>query len=155
MSARSFLRHSESLLSQEGSMLWLTPQGRFADIRERPVRFAPGLAHLATRLPHAIFIPLAFEYTFGQERHPEIFIRFGSAQKGNALGADVLSTRATLEQSMEINQDALRDAVCLRAPDSFTTLLTGRGGASVPYDLWRRFKASISGKSVNLNHGNL
>lgn len=155
MSARSFLRHSESLLSQKGAMLWLTPQGRFADIRERPVRFAPGLAHLATRLPHAVFIPLAFEYTFGQERHPEIFIRFGSPQTGNELGADVLSARATLERSMETNQDALKDAVCFRTPDSFTTLLTGRGGASVPYDLWRKFKASISRTSVNLNHGNL
>jgi hypothetical protein len=105
--------------------------------------------------PHAVFIPLAFEYTFGQERHPEIFIRFGSPQTGNELGADVLSARATLERSMETNQDALKDAVCFRTPDSFTTLLTGRGGASAPYDLWRKFKASMSGTSVNLNHGNL
>ena len=155
MSARSFLRNSESLLRQPGTMLWLTPQGRFADIRERPVRFAPGLAHLATRLPHSIFIPLAFEYSFGQERHPEIFIRFGAPQKGNQLGTDVLSTRAALERSMETNQDALKDAVCLRTPDSFTPLLSGQGGASLPYDLWRKFKAAISGSSVNLNHGNL
>ena len=155
MSARSFLRYSEALLSQEGTMLWLTPQGRFADIRERPVRFAPGLAHLATRLPHAIFIPLAFEYAFAQERHPEIFMRFGAPQRGNDLGTDVLSARAALERSMETNQDALKDSVCLRTPDSFTPLLSGRGGASLPYDLWRKFKAAISGSSVNLNHGNL
>lgn len=155
LAARSFLRNAESLLSRQGSMLWLTPQGRFADIRERPVRFAPGLSHLATRLPEAVFIPLSFEYTFGQERHPEIFIRFGTSQKGIQLGANAHSAQSALEQAMEANQDALKDAVCVRAPGLFTPLLSGHGGASFPYDLWRKFKAAITGTSVNLNHGNL
>ena len=48
--ARNFLRNGRELRSRRGAMLWLTPQGRFADVRERPVRFAPGLAHLAARL---------------------------------------------------------------------------------------------------------
>ena len=79
LGAKNFLRISDTILAQRGSMIWMTPQGRFADVRERPLSFASGLAHLAKRQPNAVFVPLALEYAYGQERHPEIFIQIGRA----------------------------------------------------------------------------
>ena len=38
--AAAFLRIGTKVLARPGAMLWLTPQARFADARERPLRFA-------------------------------------------------------------------------------------------------------------------
>jgi 1-acyl-sn-glycerol-3-phosphate acyltransferase len=62
--ALEFLRTAEAILQSRQNMLAITPQARFADIRERPLKFAPGLGHLATRLKHVRFVPFAAEYTF-------------------------------------------------------------------------------------------
>ena len=58
-------------------LLAVTPQGRFADVRERPVHFEAGLGHLAARVQRALFVPFAVEYVFWEERLPEILVRFG------------------------------------------------------------------------------
>jgi 1-acyl-sn-glycerol-3-phosphate acyltransferase len=150
--ARTFLRTSRALLTQPGAMLWLTPQGRFADVRERPVNFATGLAHLAVREPDAMFVPLAIEYGFGQERYPEVILRFGPAISGRSLGANSAEVQASLEVGLESIQDALAAAACNREGTLFETLLQGRGGVSVPYDLWRRFKAMWNKEKAALNH---
>ncbi len=150
--ARVFLRTAQEVLSRRGAMLWLTPQGRFADARERPVRFAPGMAHLAARLPGAVYVPLAVEYGFGDERLPEIFLRFGGGLSGAALGTGADGAQCALQDALEECQEALRERVCLRTPESFRVMLEGAGGASVPYDLWRRLKAAFRGERAALNH---
>ncbi len=153
--ARAFLRTSESLLARPGTMLWLTPQGRFADVRERPVRLAAGIAHLAARMPDAVFVPLAFEYGFGQERLPEIYVRFGVGQTGRDLGFDSRRAQEALELGLQVNQEKLSAAVITRNPDLFELLLSGAGGVSLPYDMWRRIKAFLSCKPLEINHSNL
>jgi hypothetical protein len=150
--ARRFLRVSEAILARDGAMIWLTPQGRFADVRERPSSFASGLAHLALRQPEAVFVPLALEYGFGAERLPEIRLRFGIPMEGAAIGGDVAQTQARLERSLEETMDALARAVIEKHEDAFETLLSGKGGASLPYDLWRRLKALLRGERPRLNH---
>ena len=77
--AREFLRTSRSILARPRTALWITPQGRFADARERPPGIQPGVAHLARRLEQAVILPLALEYPFWEERHPEALARFGPA----------------------------------------------------------------------------
>ncbi len=153
--ARTFLRTSRALLAQPGAMLWLTPQNRFADVRERPLRIASGLAHLAVMEPEAAFVPLAIEYGFGQERFPEIILQFGPVQHGHALGESSAHARASLEASLQATQDALAQAAWSRNDVFFKTLLSGRGGASVPYDLWRRFVALMRGETASLDHSSL
>src|SRR4051794_37838764 len=54
--AVQFLRASEVILQSPRNILAVTPQGRFVDVRERPVRFQPGLGHLATRARRALFL---------------------------------------------------------------------------------------------------
>lgn len=151
--ALAFLRTADALLARPGAMLWLTPQGRFADVRERPAGFAPGLGHLARRAKGAVFVPLAIEYGFGLERLPEVFVRFGAGVEADSLGkeSDVASER--LERALETCQDALCAEVCGRNPNAFRVMLQGAGGASLPYDLWRQFVARLRGDKVTLNHG--
>ena len=75
--ALTFLRTAQATLASSANALWLTPQGRFVDVRERPLRLQDGLGALATRTPNAAFIPLAIEYAFWTEPRPEILVAFG------------------------------------------------------------------------------
>ena len=52
------------------SVLWLTPEGRFTDVRTRPAVFLPGLATLVARTGACTLVPLAIEYAFWDERLP-------------------------------------------------------------------------------------
>jgi hypothetical protein len=134
-------------------MIWMTPQGRFADVRERPLSFASGLAHLARRHPNAVFVPLALEYAFGQERHPEIFMRFGNAIQGLHSEEAPELIQEKLEAGLMKALNALSEDVCSRDKRRFKMLLEGRGGASLPYDLWRRTRAFFRREVADLNHG--
>lgn len=75
--AVTFLRVSQAILRQPQSVLWMTPEGRFTDPRQRPVQLQPGLGALARRVDGVMFVPLAIEYVFWEERFPEILLRFG------------------------------------------------------------------------------
>lgn len=165
--AATFLRTAEDLLRQPWTMLWVTPQGRFADARERPLDFKPGLGHLAARvargdLEGAVnrvdFIPLAIEYTYWQERQPEILLRFGAprtvlAERGT--GMDPETWTAHLEAALEQTMDALAVEAQRREPDRFLNLLAGRPGVGGIYDFWRRLKCLLRGRKFNPAHGNL
>jgi 1-acyl-sn-glycerol-3-phosphate acyltransferase len=161
--ARRFLRVAQGLLSTPESVLWLTPQGRFADVRERPVRFAPGLSHLAARLPDAYFVPLALEYGFGQERLPEIHVRFGvpvsgasladrAVGSGEAARPAAVAANAALEARLETLQDALKADVLGGSGTGWEVLLEGGGGTTFAYDFWRRLKGVLQGRRVQVNH---
>ncbi len=75
--ALAFIRRVDSILNSSKNMLWLTPQGRFADARERAPRFRSGIGAIASRLTAAKFLPLAIEYTFWTEPKCEILVSFG------------------------------------------------------------------------------
>ena len=75
--ARTFLRTSRAVLARPDAAFWITAQGRFSDVRERPVALAPGLAHLARSVPELVIQPVAVEYPFWNERHPEALAWFG------------------------------------------------------------------------------
>ena len=44
--AANFLRMGEAVLSRPNGALWVTPQGAFRDVRDRPVLIEPGIGHL-------------------------------------------------------------------------------------------------------------
>jgi 1-acyl-sn-glycerol-3-phosphate acyltransferase len=168
--AARFLRIAESITRRPRAMLWITPQGRFADVRDRPIELKPGLAHLAARLARedrsrppgsrtVRFIPLAIEYTFWEERLPEILLRFGepvaipttsgAAMESPGAWANELSTR--LESTLDLLAAGSRH----RDVHRFTPLLEGRQGVGMAYDLWRRTKALLQGRTFQPRHGNL
>ena len=72
--ARKFLRTMRAILASSRNAVWLTPQGRFMDVRERPLRLQSGLGALATQSQSTLFIPLAIEYAFWTEPRPEILV---------------------------------------------------------------------------------
>ena len=97
--ARRLARLADALAAHPDLALWLTPQGRFADPRERPLGFAGGLALLARRVPDARFVPLAIEYPFLGGRRPEGRMLVGEPLPG--AGADTAAFEAALERTLD------------------------------------------------------
>lgn len=121
--AAQFIRTGLSVLAA-GGVLWITPQGRFADTRELPLAFKPGLAALAARMPGGCTVlPLAVEFTFWNERLPESLLHFGEPIVVNGESAEMLQPR--LEAALLQAMDELRALAITRDPSAFTTLNRG------------------------------
>jgi 1-acyl-sn-glycerol-3-phosphate acyltransferase len=140
--AATFLRVSQAILRQPQSVLWVTPEGRFADPRQRPAQLQPGLGALARRVDGVVFVPLAIEYVFWEERFPEILLRFGEAiPVSSACGWEREAHTKQFAQRLEATQEALAREACRRDPADFETLLRGRVGVGGMYDMWRMLRA--------------
>jgi 1-acyl-sn-glycerol-3-phosphate acyltransferase len=148
---RVFLRTGEAILSDSRSMLWVTAQGRFADVRERPLTLEGGVGHLLARCPHAVALPLALELTFWNERLPEALARFGEPMHFDISLSPKEWTRA-LEAALEHNLDALAEAARRRDAEAFVTLLRGRQSVAFFYDLWRATRNLLTGNSPQRGH---
>ena len=154
--AVQFLRGAEAILRSPNHLLAVTPQGRFADARERPVRFQAGLGHLATRIDHALFLPMATEFVFWEERLPEILVRFGSpveVSRTNGFGRSAEVWSAVLERQLSLTLDELSIEAQRRDPSDFRTILRGGAGQGGIYDLWRALKAMVRGEAFRKEHG--
>lgn len=155
--AGQFLRTAETILHDPNALLVVTPQGRFADVRERPVRFAAGLGHLARRVERAVFLPMATEFVFWEERLPEILVRFGAPveiKRGEpGVYFDAKSWTSWLEQKLTATQDALAAEAQRRNPEDFQVVLSGGAGQGGIYDWWRAAKAKLRGEPFRKEHG--
>lgn len=152
--AIQFLRTAEKILRQPGHILALTPQGRFADARERPVRFETGVGHLAARVKRAVFLPMASEFVYWEERLPEILVRFGEPIEVDAASKmDAEGWTALFEQRLETVQDALGTESQRRSPSQFQTILHGRAGQGGVYDWYRAAKAKFRRETFIREHG--
>jgi len=151
--AVQFLRTATAILADPAATLWLTAQGRFADVRERPVRLRSGVGHLATRLDRGVIVPVALEYPFWDQRTPEALVRFGeplaiaggrprSAQEWTALVA----------AELELTMDALAAEARSRDESRFDVILRGRAGVGGVYDGWRRLVAGLRGRRFDPAH---
>jgi 1-acyl-sn-glycerol-3-phosphate acyltransferase len=151
--ARTFLRTTQALLASSKNAVWLTPQGRFMDVRERPLRLEDGLGTLAAREPDAAFLPLAIEYAFWTEPRPEILTSFG---KPIVAGAEPARTAAewtrTFTDALESAQDELAARSCRREPADWQTLNCGKPGIGGIYDAWRRLRARGRGAKFAPGH---
>jgi 1-acyl-sn-glycerol-3-phosphate acyltransferase len=145
--ARQFLRTASAVCQTPGTALWITAEGRFNDVRSRPVVLRPGLAHLLKRGgKDALVVPLAIEYTFWEERFAEVLCRFGSPVAANA-------SNAVLEDAMTRTQDLLAVDVISRDAARFTTIVGGAAGVGGVYDIWRRIRARATGRTFDSAHG--
>ncbi len=157
-SAAQFLRTSAEILKSPRNILFITPQSRFVDVRERPLGFTRGLGHLAAHLERAIFLPLAIEYAYWEERFPEILVRFGPAtviQPQIKTAFDPSEWTRLFESKLAEIQDRLADLSQFRDPADFRILLRGGSGVSVFYDLWRSARARFKGESFRKDHGQI
>ena len=152
--ATSFLRTTKELFGRQNCALWLTPEGRFTDVRDDSAELMPGLSHLCAKQESAFVLPMALEYVFWEERLPECLFRFGELvnvadypQRDKTQWADDVTRR------LRENQAALSKLVVARSADPFDNLLIGKQGASGLYDWSRRMKSWMTGKKFQASHG--
>lgn len=151
-SQRRLLDIAGQVLSQSNSALWITPQARFSDVRQRPLRIGNVLPHLLRNAPHCAVVPIAIEYSFWEESKPEVLVRFGDPVNAQDL-QDSAQAQQDLEFALERTLDSLSEAAIARDAASFTTILSGRSGIGGFYDLWRQGKALLQGERFHLEHG--
>jgi 1-acyl-sn-glycerol-3-phosphate acyltransferase len=138
----------------EGAALWITPQGEITPHWRRPVRFQPGLGRLVAHVPGVPIVPVAVAYEFMDEPRPEILVKLGSAHVFAPGDAPERVTR-TLEQALEHELDALREAILTRDFTPFVTLIEGRTSMSVVYDRVRALRAWFTGRPDPRRHGDV
>lgn len=148
--AAQFLRTAEAVLRADG-ILWLTPQGRFADARDFPLAFRPGIGALALRMPEVPLLPLAVEYTFWDERLPETLLHFGEPLHVTPQTTAAAATRE-LEDALARAMYALQAAAIARNPAAFEALFTGARGTGGFYGFSRRLRALGGGRRFHLDH---
>lgn len=151
--ARDFLAISLGLLEKPGTCLWITPEGDFTDVRKRPVALAPGLAHLAKRSRNTLFLPVAVELTFWNEKRPEALVQIGDPVMTPAEPeGDVEAWSKRLTDALETTMDQLGELSIARDPDAFELVVGGRTGVGFFYDGWRRLKAWVRGRRFSAAH---
>ena len=150
--AAVFLRTCLAVLEDPGAMLWITAEGAFTDPRTRPLSLRAGLAHLARRVPGAVILPLAIEYTFWNESRPEVLVRFGEPLLSDRQGS-VAEWTERLEHGLAVTMDALAAESLTRNPALFTPLVRGGAGVGGIYDSWRWLRATANGRRFDPSHG--
>lgn len=151
--AAAFVRTTAALLAKSHRAVWVTAQGRFTDVRTRPLGLQTGVGHVAARLAHGLILPLAVEYTYWTERTPEAMACFGTPIDVNeAPDRSGKGWTARIEAALTTTLDTLNADTASRDPARFTTLLTGRVGVGGAYDAWRRLKAFFTGHPFDPSH---
>lgn len=141
--ALKFLRVSRLLLTSPRNAIWLTPQGRFCDVRERPLHFQDGLGALAAQTKGAIFLPLALEYTFWHDSRPEILVAFGTPITNAELSESAEEWTEKFSAALAVTQDRLATRSKERDPRAWRVLNNGSSGVNAFYDRWRWLRARI------------
>lgn len=148
-----FLRIGQEILSTPGRVFWVTAQGRFTDVRERPLNLRSGVGHLAARLDRGTVIPLALEYAFWTERTPEALVRFGDPLRiADHPGLSGKEWLRMIEDALTRTLGELNSETVSRDPAKFTAIVSGRSGVGGMYDLWRRLKAWGRGERFDPSH---
>ncbi len=150
--AADFLTTSRAILAGDRNAIYLTPEGRFCDVRDQQNRFKPGLAHLFTTIPNLVAIPMAIEYAFWNERKPLMFARFGTPilqSKSSVIKSDVCNF---LESGLRTVQNQLAELVLQRSLDPFRVIVSPKKGPTSAYDAARFGKSLLTGRSIELRH---
>jgi hypothetical protein len=151
--AMTFLRTTCRLLGSARNMVWLTPQGRFMDMRQRPLRLQHGIGSLAAHLENVTFVPLAIEYTLWNEPRPEILLSFShSAVPKNAPLRSSRNWTEFFSKALEKAQDELAARSSQRDPADWIVLDSGKSGISAIYDTWCWLQSRIRGGGFARRH---
>jgi 1-acyl-sn-glycerol-3-phosphate acyltransferase len=151
--AMKFLQTTRGLLSSARNIVWLTPQGRFMDVRQRPLRFEGGLGKLASKLKNVAFLPLAVEYAFWTEPRPEILVGFGRPiVSDHAALPNAGEWKELFEKALGEAQENLAASSCRRDPTDWILLDKGRSGISAVYDAWRWIRSRVQGVAFVRGH---
>lgn len=152
--AAAFLKQSNSILASGNAAIWMTPEGRFADVRDHSATLMPGLAHLCNRMSEGAIVPLALEYLFWEERLPVCLAKLGTpinvaeqSQRSKSQWGELLTDQ------LRKTQGSLAQLAIDRSSQPFDHLLSGKRGAGVVYDSFRRMKSLLTGQRFRSQHG--
>lgn len=149
-----FLSRSAAVLERPNAALWLTPEGRFADSRDRTAELMPGLAHLCRKHDAPLVVPMAMEYTFWNERLPMCFAAFGQFMDCQQQSDwDKPTWHQNLTRALRDTQQHLESLVIERCDTNFQPILKGDVGGGAVYDSFRRVKSLFTGKKFEGQHG--
>lgn len=152
--AAQFLLRSREVLRRDRSALWITPEGRFSDVRDQEATLMPGLAHLCHREDNAVVAAIALEYAFWDERLP---ICFTSLSPPTLLSDHPDWTKAQwstyLSEQLRETQSRLSEMVIARSSEPFDNLLAGKKGTGWFYDSFRRIKSLATRQPYRATHG--
>lgn len=148
---KRFLHDAQTVLADGNAVLWITPAGRFEDVREKPA-FMPGLGHLVHNGFAGSVLPMAIEYTFWNERFPEMLIEFGEPLPAEELQGGKSRTTAHLEHRLAETQRSLAEKVIARNPSAFETLSVGKAGVGGAYGWFQQATAIVTGRKHRLRH---
>lgn len=154
--AAQLLRAGYQVLSRPNSVLWITPESQFNDVRTRPIVFRPGLGALMSRSGRLTCVPIAIEYVYWEERLPEVLVNVGEPLEIADGGMEDARTWTNLlSYAMAATLDELAMLAMERDPVSFETILTGSGGIGGVYGLWKRLTCALTGRPYHHDHHSL
>ena len=149
--AAAFLRTGSRVLASSDDALWVTPEGRFADPRDRGADLNPGVAHLCAKTTGGHFVALAMEYVFWNERLPNVLVRFGQPRSLNESN-DKAAWSRTVDEDLRTTQAELAEDVVTRDADRFVPVFQSGGGAGFVYDTARRLRSLFGGGGFQARH---
>ena len=152
--ARQFLRTMRAILASVSSVVWITPQGRFMDVRDRSFRLQSGLGALAAPSGNTTFLPLAIEYHVLERTatgDSDVVWRANHSRTTQALGSAEEWTKR-FSDALEETQDELAARSCRRDPSEWVVLDRGKSGVNLIYDSWLWLRARISGQKFVREH---
>lgn len=155
--AAQFLKAARGVLADPACSLWMTPEGRFVDPRDRTAAFRPGLAHLAEDLagsaPEARFLPIALEYVFWEERLPEALVWCGEPVRvGDHPALDKPAWDGLLTDRLRSAQAVLAERSIARDAAAFRVLVGGSAGVGGFYEPARWLYSKVRGKPYRAAH---
>jgi len=151
--ASRFLETAQQILANPIATIWITGQGRFADVRERPLDLRSGVGHLASSMTRGTIVPLALELAFWNQRTPDALAAFGEPLDCTAhRDWSPAEWTATVESALEATQDRLAADAISRDDSRFDTLVRGRSGVGGMYDRWRRISSWVHGEQFTSEH---
>jgi 1-acyl-sn-glycerol-3-phosphate acyltransferase len=123
----------------ERPTLWITPQGRFADVRA-PIEIRPGVSKLAASTPGVRVVALSVEYPFWTDPKPEILVTARTVPAPEDAARTTAWHRA-VTRAMQDGAARLAELAIARNPDPFEVVVSraGRQGG-VFYDVWLRVR---------------
>ena len=127
----------ENFQASPKTILWLTPQGRFTDVRA-PIRIRPGAANIAAGVEGVDVVSLAIEYVFWQESRAEILMRATPVEPPKNLST--AGWQRAMTAKMQENSDALAALSQNRDASEFTAIVGDRARTSFFYDLMLRLR---------------
>jgi hypothetical protein len=155
--AADFLATTQVILQTPNSALFITPEGKFTDVRDHSPELMPGLSHLVSKVPEIVFVPLALEYGFWDESRPQIFAKLGDAihcdhRKHAETELNKSQWNELLTQRLRQTQTELASSVIQREGSAFQYVIASRPKRLGWYDYFRSWRAFLCGHKFDPRH---